>query len=133
MDFSLYLRQKVLQATILRSTYTAPPTVWVCLATSVNTSDGTVTEVTTNTAYARQEVSFTAPTSSPLFASLSDGVITFPAASTPWGSVAWVTLVDSDTIGEGNHLYVGPLTTPRTVVTSTVLSFPDNLLTVTMN
>lgn len=130
VDFSNYLESKLLGVSILGSSYTAPPTIWVALATSVTSDGDSITEVTTNTGYVRQLITFDAPSGGTC---ASSGVVSFPTATTPWGTVAHVTLMDSSTIGAGNCLYHSALDTSRSVTTNDTVSFADAALTVTLD
>lgn len=121
--FSNFLEEKVLGFTFCRTPWTIAATYYVSLATSITSDGGSVTEVTTNVAYARQPVWWTAP-SNPGGTTTSSPTVTFGPATTPWPiTVSWVSIVDSLTIGAGNVYAYGLLDVARTVVTNDSLSF----------
>lgn len=129
-SFSGFLEVKLLGHTLLGSSYTAPSTLWLALATSIASDVSSLaqfadTEVTTNTGYARQLLSgnLSAPTSGPNWTVATSAAIAFPTATTPWGTVYHVCVVTSATIGSGDVLYHGLLDTSRNVQTNDILQF----------
>ena len=111
LGVSQYLGAKLNGLTLLGSAYTAPATVWVALATAG--SNLSLTEVTTNTAYARQPlVGFI---TTPAWTVINTAQIDFPEATTPWGTVTHIGVYDSATIGAGNLLFWGEVTAAQAV------------------
>ncbi|MGE4164285.1 MAG: hypothetical protein AB7G23_21420 [Vicinamibacterales bacterium] len=111
---------------VLRATNYAPPTtVYVGLFTSDPTDAGTGTEVTGG-AYARQAVTFGAPTDG---AGSNSAAVTFPQATANWGTVSHFGIFDASTAG--NLLLHGQLTASKTVNAGDVFTFPTGQLTVT--
>ncbi len=130
-NMSDYLEAKVLGVTVLGSPFTAPATVWLALATSVTTDGAVFQEVPSGTGYARQVIAFGAPADVGLSKQvLNSGTITFPTASTPWGTITHQGLYDSPTAG--NQLYWGALSTVRTVVTSDIPQVPVSNIAVSV-
>jgi hypothetical protein len=122
--FSDYLEGVVLGVTLLGSAYTPPSTVYMALATSCTTDGAVFEEVPTGTAYARQVVVFGAPVVTGLKKQVTnDGAVTFPEATTPWGTITHCGLYDSPT--GGNQLYFGALTAVRTISTADTFQFND--------
>jgi hypothetical protein len=117
MNFSDYMEQALLGATILGSTYTSADTVYFALGTSLSTvgSEITFTEVTTNLAYERLAIDFSAPTSGPTWSCVNSTTLAWSPATTPWGGVVVGAIFDAETIGTGNMLYWGEPTTVRSV------------------
>lgn len=128
-NFSTYLQNKLIGVTLLGSSFTAPTTVWVSLATSLNSDGDSYTEVTTNLAYARKVVTFPTPSAG---STSNSPAITFSAATSPWGVVKHWALFDSGTIGAGNMLYWGDVDYQRDVRTSDTYAIPVSQLTVTL-
>ena len=123
-NFSNYIEQKLIGLTLCGSSFTAPATVWLSLATTVASDGDFFTEVTTNTGYARMPSVWSAPTSGPAWNTSLASAVTFPAASTPWGTVRHFGIWDAYSITTGNLIYWGDLGTSRTIATSDVASFP---------
>lgn len=126
--FSGFLEVKLLGHTLLGSSYTAPSTIWVALATTITTDANSladITEVTTNTGYTRMLLSskLSAPTSGPNWTCATSETITFPTATTPWGLVGYVTVMTSTTIGQGDCLYWGALDSSRQVIANDIVQF----------
>lgn len=123
-NFSNYLEQKLIGVTLCKSSFTAPTTVWVSLATSLNSDGDSYTEVSTNMGYDRMPSLWVAPTSGPTWNTYLASAVTFTAASTAWGTVTHFGLWDAYSVTTGNLLYWGQLGTARTIATSDVASFP---------
>lgn len=134
-NFSNFLEQQLLGHTLLGSSYSAPTTVYLSLATSIASDGDSYTEVTTNTGYARVILSgkLTEPTSGNDWTVSNSQAVTFSAATTGWGTVAHFAIFDSITIGGGNMLYWGDLSVSRNVQNSDVLEVPIGNLTVKLD
>ncbi len=111
---------------VLRNTaYSSPTTVYVALYTVAPTDVGGGTEVS-GFAYARQAVTFAAPSGGTV---ANSGAVTFPQASGgAWGTIVAMGIFDALTVG--NLLYYGNLTTPKVVGDGDQISFPNGSLTV---
>lgn len=120
-NFSNYLERALLGVSLCGSSFTAPSTVYISLATSLNSDGDSYTEVTTNIGYARKPALFVAPTSGPAWRTYLASNVTFDAATSPWGTVTHVAIYDSATIGAGNMLYWGALSSSRAVQTNDVV------------
>lgn len=123
-EISNYLENALINGTIRGTTYTAPTTVYVALYTSDPTDADTGTEITGGS-YARQSVTFAAP-SDGLSASNAD--VTFPQATANWGTVGWIGLRDALTAG--NLLYHTQLTAAKTIETGDIFKIASTNLTV---
>lgn len=108
--------------------YSKPATVYLALFTAMPTPSTGGTEVTGGS-YARQAVTNDSTNFPDAVSGAKDnGVdITFPAASALWGTVVGFGWFDALTVG--NLLDFAPLTTPRTVNPSDVLSFAAGQIT----
>ena len=109
MDFSNYLADALIDATVRKTTYTTPTQAYVALYTSDPTKDNTGTEVTGVT-YTRLPVTMDAPT---------DGVtqntneMEWAVATTVWGTITHVGIMD--TAVAGNLLYFAELIEPKNI------------------
>ena len=130
-SFSDYL-EDTLGNVILRGQSYTGGTVYAALFTSDPTDANTGNELT-DSGYARQQVhntsvsdGFTAPSNG---ATSNANVVTFPAIVDNQVIVTHWALFDAST--GGNMLYHAPLTNPKTLDPSDVLSFPIGSLNVT--
>lgn len=126
-----YLENKILN-NYLRNTgdTSVPATVYVGLFTTATTDSGEGTEVlTAGTGYARQQVTFTAPSGG---SSTNAGptAAAFPVATADWGTITHFALFDASTAG--NMLFHAPLGAPVTVPNGSEAKFPPGTLTVTI-
>jgi hypothetical protein len=133
--FGNYLEQKIIGATLLGSTYTSPTSLWIALCTSITSDGDSITEVTTNIAYARQLVTgkFSEPTSGGDWSSVNSEALTWSAATSAWGTVAHWTIVDTLTIGQGNVHYHHTMTTPRAILNGDIAEFLAGTLSITLD
>ena len=96
MDFTNYLANKLISATVRNVSYTTPSTVYLALFTTDPTKDNAGDEVE-QASYNRQEVTFTTP---------ADGVSTnanqveWNTATSNWGNVGWVAIMDASSAGD---------------------------------
>ena len=109
MDFSNYLADALIDATVRKTTYTTPTQAYVALYTSDPTKDNTGEEVSGVT-YTRLPVTMDAPT---------DGVtqntneMEWAIATTVWGTITHVGIMD--TAVAGNLLYFAELIEPKNI------------------
>lgn len=125
-QMSNYLENALINATLRNTTYTSPATVYVALYTSDPTDADTGTEVSGGS-YARQSVTFGAPSNG---ASTNSADVTFPTATGSWGTVAYIGIRDNST--GGNLLYHAPLTTSKTIGTGDIFKIVTGNLSVTL-
>tara|TARA_Y100000590_G_scaffold465553_1_gene638197 strand:+ start:1780 stop:2193 length:414 start_codon:yes stop_codon:yes gene_type:complete len=95
--FTDYLEDKVMNHLFGGTAYTAPTTWYVGLLTVAPTDSTTGTEVSGGS-YARQSISWTVTGSGTALAA-SNAAITFPAATTDWGTVIVAGIYDADAGG----------------------------------
>jgi hypothetical protein len=126
VNYSTYLANKSIGATLLGSTYTSPTTFFISLATSLNSQGDSYTEVPTATGYARQVCAF--GVQSPLGTTKNSGAVTFTQATTTWGTITHMAIHDA--ASSGNMLYWGVLSTARAIATGDTFQIPTNNLTV---
>ena len=117
-EASNYLENALINHILRNITYTSPTTVYVGLFTSpvseaATTADleaGTLTNEVTGGAYARQSVTFGAPSNG---VSSNSVQVTFPTATASWGVVTHFAILDAVT--SGNVLAHSPLDDPKTI------------------
>lgn len=126
-EFSNYLENALINATLRATTYTAPATVYVGLFTSDPTDAGSGTEVSGGS-YARQSATFTAPSNG---ATVSNADITFPQATAAWGVVGWIGIFDALTTG--NLLYHTALDASKDIQLGDIFKISAGNLSVTLS
>jgi len=128
---SNYLANALLNQVFRNTAYTRPTTVYVALYTSNPTAADTGTEVSGGD-YARQAVTFGAPTSVNGKQTITNSsIITFPAATADWGTITHVGIRDAAT--GGNLLYYGAVDNPRSILKNDVFKFQANSLSLSLN
>lgn len=122
-----YLEDKILNHILRATASTAPADVFLGLLSAVPSDTGGGTEITGN-AYARQDITFGAP--SPAGTCANSIAVNFPAA-TPgaWATVVAVGVYDA--VSAGNLLYWALLTPNQTVGINGILSFPIGQIVIT--
>lgn len=121
-----YLENALLNSTLRGQAWTAPAAVYLALYTSDPTDAKTGTEVSGG-AYARQVITFNAPTSG-VSATAAD--VLFPIATAGWGTITHFGILDASTVG--NLLYHGALTSSKTIATSDQLKVAAGDISVTL-
>jgi hypothetical protein len=124
-EFSNYLENALINATLRNTAYTSPTTVYVALYTSDPTDADTGTEVS-GTNYARQSVTFGSPSNG---ASTNSAAVEFPQAGSSWGTVAYIGIRDASTAG--NLLFHTALDASKTIATGDVFRIATGSLSVT--
>jgi hypothetical protein len=125
-EFSNYLENALINAVLRNTTYTSPAVVYVALYTTDPTDADTGTEVSGN-AYARQSVSFSAPSNG---VTSNSAAVEFPQATGAWGTVAYIGLRDAAT--NGNLLFHTALDASKTIATGDVFRIAAGSLSVTL-
>jgi hypothetical protein len=125
-EFSNYLENALINATLRNTAYTSPTTVYVALYTSDPTDADTGTEVS-GTSYARQAVTFGAPSNG---VTTNSAAVEFPQAGGSWGTVSYIGLRDAST--SGNLLYHTALDAAKTIETGDVFRIATGSLSVTL-
>lgn len=120
-----YLETALLNHVLRNTAFTSPTTIYVALFTVAPDETGGGTEVSGGS-YARQTVTFTAPSPDSI-SNVSD--VTFPVATANWGTIVAFALMDA--ASGGNMLYFENLTTSRDIFTSDQLRFPSGQIIVT--
>lgn len=115
---SNYTENKVLDHVLGTTSFSAPSTVYLALFTNTsgnaatNLEAGTITdEVTTSgSAYGRQSIAFGSASGG---SASNSATVTFSAATSNWGSITHVAIMDAST--GGNVLFWGAVTTAKTI------------------
>ena len=127
-EFSNYLENALINAVLRNTSYTSPATVYVSLYTSDPTDADTGTEVSTSgTGYARQAVTFGAPSNG---VSTNSADVTFPTATSSFGTVTHIGIHDAST--GGNLLFHTPLDTSKTIDSGDIFKITTGNLSVTL-
>jgi hypothetical protein len=119
-----YLENALLNATLRAITYTSPTTVYLALFTTATTDAGGGTEATGGS-YARQAVTFAAPSNG---ATENTGAVNF--TNMPAITVTNCAIYDASTAG--NMMFHGALGSSRTTQAGDTLSFAAGALDVTL-
>lgn len=126
-QMSNYLENALVNATLRGTTFSTPATVYMALYTSDPTEADTGTEVTGG-GYARQPVTFSAPSNG---ATSNSANVTFPQATANWGNVTHIGIRDAAT--GGNLLYYTTLTTARNILSGDTIAVLSGQLSVTLS
>lgn len=126
MSMSLYLQNKLLDATVGNVAYTTPTTVYLALSSVDITGNTSPTEPTGNN-YSRQSVSFSAAANGVI---TNSSTATFSATGNAWPTVTAIAVMDAST--GGNVLYYDNIP-PRTVTAGQSLIFVSGRVTISLN
>lgn len=107
-----------------------PKTYYIGLSTTIpNAEGGGYNEPSKSAGYTRVQLdSLSAP---------ADGVVSntsairFPESTASWGTVSYFVIFDADTVGAGNLLMYGELSTPRSVEAATIMEIKEGYLKLT--
>lgn len=125
-EFSNYLENAIINATLRNTAYTSPSAVYVALFTSDPTDAGSGTEVSGN-AYARKQATFSSPSNG---VTSNSADITFDQATGNWGTVSHLGIFDASS--SGNLLYHTALTSSKTIETGDIFKIATSSLVVTL-
>jgi hypothetical protein len=125
-NFSNYLENALINATLRNTTYTSPSTCFVALYTSDPTDADTGTECTGGS-YTRQSVTFGAPSNG---VATNNADVTFPTATGSWGTITHVGVRDASTAG--NLLYHASLTASKSISSGDIFKISSGNLSVTL-
>jgi hypothetical protein len=125
-EMSNYLENALINVTLRNTAYTTPTTVYLALYTTDPTDADTGTEVTGGS-YARQSITFGAPSNG---VSTNSAAIEFPQCTASWGTVTHVGIRDASTAG--NLLYHTPLDASKTIDSGDIFKIAISSLSVTL-
>ena len=127
MDFTNYLADKLIKATVGDETFTAPAKPYLALFTEDPTKSGFTTSEVAQASYNRQEVTMTDP---------ADGVSTnanqvdWSIATSNWGNVGWIAIMDAPS--SGSMLYFTELGSVKNILTGDQFIIKVNELKLTL-
>jgi hypothetical protein len=130
---SNYLENKVLDHVLTATAYTQPVTRYIGLFTNTSTNAasnleaGTLTDEVSGGSYARKTVTFSAASNG---TSSTSATVTFDTATGNWGTITHVAVMDALT--NGNVLFWGAVTTPKTIETGDTFQVSSGNLTVSL-
>lgn len=104
-----YLENKIIDHVLRATAFASPATVYLALFTAAPSDAGGGTEVSGG-GYARQAVTFVAPTNG---ATDNSEAVTFPAATANWGTISHWAIFDA--ASAGNMLIWGAWTTAKAI------------------
>jgi hypothetical protein len=131
---SNYLENKVLDHTLRNAAFTQPSGLFIGLFKNnalTNLEAGTLSDEvgTSGTAYARKAVTFGNAASG---SASNSATVTFDAATADWGTITAIAITDNVTVGAGNVLFYGNLTTAKLIENGDTIQFVTNNVTVTL-
>jgi hypothetical protein len=126
-EMSNYLENALINATLRNTTFTSPSVVYLGLYTSDPTDANTGTQVSGGS-YARQAVTFGAPSNG---VTTNSAAIEFPQATASWGTVTHIGILDALT--SGNLLYHTALDTSKTIDTGDIFKIAIGSLSVNLS
>lgn len=127
-----YLENKLLDHVLKYSTasYTAPSTVYVALFTAdtgLETNSPSAEISTSGSAYGRQSITFATASGG---SSASNATVTFTAATSTWGTISHVAIMDAET--SGNVLFYGAVTTSKLIESGDTFQISSGNLTISL-
>lgn len=119
-----YLESKILNAVFRNTPYISPTNVYLALFKTAP-SDASVGQEIDKADYSRKVISFSTPENiEGVMTIKNDSPVMFDAASTNWGTITHVAIMDAETAG--NMLYYGNLSQPKEINIGDVLVFLVN-------
>lgn len=119
---SNYLETAIFNHIFRNTAYTPAATLYAALFTSTASAAdleaGTLTNEVSGGSYARQTITFGAPTNG---VGSNSGTITFPTASAGWGAIRYVAVMDASS--SGNILWYAQLTSDVTINSGNTFQF----------
>ena len=127
-SISDYLENTLLNAVVRNTTYTSPSTVYLALfSSSTGLEEGTLTNELTGGGYARQAVTFSAPSNGVV---TNSGNISFPEATSDWATIRGMAIMDAST---GGNVLFSTATGSKDVLTGDTLIILDTELSITLD
>lgn len=126
-EMSNYLENALINGTLRATSYAAPTTVYLALYLTDPTDADVGTEVSGGS-YARQSITFGAPSNGVTSNSVA---IEFPQATASWGTIQYIGIRDNLT--GGNLLYHTALDASKEIGTDDIFKITAGNLTVTLS
>ena len=127
MDFTNYLADKLIKATVGDETFTAPEKPYLALFTEDPTKDGLTSSEVAQASYNRQEVTMTDPVEG---VSTNANQVDWSTATSNWGNVGWIAIMDAPS--SGSMLYFTELGSVKNILTGDQLRFKVNEVKLTL-
>lgn len=121
MSAADYLRKKILDDLIGVATY-SPPALYLSLHLADPGETGSHAFEVSGGAYIRQPLAGVMGAADPTGFSVNTTVISYPAATTDWGTITYLALEDS--VSGGNMMWPGIPATPRTITVGQPFQIP---------
>lgn len=110
-----------------KTTPAIPDAYYIGLSTSAPNINGTnVSEPSTSAGYARVELTTLSEPASGVVTNAQ--AINFNESTASWGTITHFVIYDSPTVGSGNLLMYGTLSTPRSVEAATIMTIKEGYL-----
>lgn len=129
MALKLTWKNNILNRLLRNQAVTFPTQLYVALYTAAPTDTAEGTEVSGG-GYARQPITFNAPTGDPATCANSSEIV-FPVATASWGTVVAMALCAAAS-GTGNQVLWASLMTPKTIDADDQLRFAAGAITVSL-
>lgn len=134
---SNFLEQRVLNHLLKATTYTPPATLYVGLfkgAAGDNLEANIKTDEVSGGAYTRLAISWgTGSFVGNGFSIASSADLIWPTATANWGTINFVAVLDSATVGGGNVLFYSALPTGKTINSGQIAKINQNSLVVSVS
>ena len=127
MDFTNYLANRLVKATVGDVSYTAPDKVYLALYTEDPTKAGIGDSEVDQASYTRKEVTFTEPVDG---VSTNSGKIEWGTATSNWGNVSFIGVLDS--ASSGFMLYFTALDNAKEILSGDQFIIDVNKLKLTL-
>ena len=127
MDFTNYLANRLVKATVGDVSYTAPDKVYLALYTEDPTKAGIGDSEVDQASYTRKEVTFTEPVDG---VSTNAGKIEWGTATSNWGNVSYIGVLDS--ASSGFMLYFTALDNAKEILSGDQFIIDVNKLQLTL-
>ena len=127
MDFTNYLANRLIKATVGDVSYTAPDKVYLALYTEDPTKAGIGDSEVDQASYTRKEVTFTDPVDG---VSTNSGKIEWGTATSNWGNVSFIGVLDS--ASSGFMLYFTALDNAKEILSGDQFIIDVNKLKLTL-
>jgi hypothetical protein len=135
-----YLENKILNYIFDQDSFSVP-TTYLALFTNVGEGGGTSSNLEAGTLtdevdyanvgvnYSRYQIYFDLATTG---TTQNSSTVTFDPATASWGTITHIAIMDSDTIGTGNVLFWGEVTTAKTIDIADQFQVSAGNLTITI-
>ena len=130
MSFTSYLEAALLNAVYRGTAFSSPATVYLALFTTAPAANGTGGTEVSGGNYARQAVTFGAPTGSNPSTVANTNTVQFPTATASWGTIVGAAIMSA--ASGGNRLDYENLTTAKAIGNGDVLVFAPGDITASL-